>query len=146
MSKKLKLQIVCCGAPAKWALDGVNHWKKRIFSLAEIELYFAKSRNVENTIIKRIADKYCIALTRKGKKYSSRDWADMLKNLSLSPGNITFVVGDAEGLSEKILSLCDRKISLGPITIQHDVALIVLLEQLYRALSINAGLPYHRGE
>jgi len=147
MNKGLDLNIICCGVPADWVADAINHWRKRILSLAKIDLDFiGRNKNLENTLSKRISGKYAISLTRDGKMLSSPQWAKMLEDIAISPGSATFLIGGADGLPDKIISQCNRKISLAPITIQHDVALIVLLEQLYRANAINAGLPYHRGE
>jgi len=146
MNKSFQINIVTCGATEKWAEPAVLHWKKRIESLAKINFDFIKHKQpqkLKNTLLTRLG-KYPIALTRKGEIFDTPDWVKLLEKLHISVGCVTFLIGEAHGLPEKILQSCREKISLSPTTIQHDVALIVLLEQLYRALSIRAGLPYHK--
>lgn len=57
---------------------------------------------------------------------------------------LTFVVGGPEGLSDALLAGCDHRLALGPMTLPHELARVVLLEQVYRGLSLLAGTPYHR--
>ena len=148
MNKGLRITVVTCGAPADWACPAVEHWHKRIASLASIKLHAARYKNTRRLTDALIGSlgKYPVALTQGGKAFSTPQWAQFIDELSLSSGCATFFVGGADGLPDELIAACRKKISLSSITLQHDVALIVLLEQLYRALSINAGLPYHRGK
>jgi 23S rRNA (pseudouridine1915-N3)-methyltransferase len=54
------------------------------------------------------------------------------------------VIGGAEGLAPSVLERAEASLSLGPLTLPHQLARVVAAEQLYRALTINRGLPYHR--
>jgi len=84
-------------------------------------------------------------LDRKGKHLSSLDFSRSLERWQLS-GNrrICFIIGGAYGLSQQILDQSDFILSLSQMTIQHDLARIILLEQLYRAFTIMKKLPYHK--
>lgn len=86
------------------------------------------------------------ALTRRGKGITSGGLASYLESLAVaaSPG-ITFVVGGAHGLGSRLLARADRRLALSPLTLPHDLARLVLLEQLYRAGTIRRNEPYHKG-
>ncbi len=61
-----------------------------------------------------------------------------------APQRTAFVIGGAEGLAPRVLEQAAATLSLGPLTLPHQLARVVATEQLYRALTINRGLPYHR--
>jgi 23S rRNA (pseudouridine1915-N3)-methyltransferase len=87
-----------------------------------------------------------VALTRKGKTWTSRGMAAYLNRLALSgAAGATFLIGGAYGLHESVLRESGRQISLSPLTLPHDLARLVLAEQLYRAGTIVRGEPYHKG-
>ena len=71
---------------------------------------------------------------------TSREFASFL----LKHPFITFVIGGADGLSEEVKEKNDFLLSLSKFTLQHDIARVVLLEQIYRADQIIKGNPYHR--
>jgi 23S rRNA (pseudouridine1915-N3)-methyltransferase len=86
------------------------------------------------------------ALTRDGEPLSSRGLADWLQELAVSghPG-VAFVIGGAYGLHDDVLSRARRRISLSAMTLPHEMARLVLVEQIYRAGTISRGEPYHKG-
>ncbi len=86
------------------------------------------------------------ALTRKGKSMSSRALADRLSGLALgsSPG-AAFILGGAFGLDDRVLERSTVRLSLSSLTLPHEMARLVLAEQLYRAGTIVRGEPYHKG-
>ncbi len=86
------------------------------------------------------------ALTRVGKSMSSRALADRLSGLALSsaPG-AAFVLGGAFGLDDRVLERSALRLSLSSMTLPHEMARLVLAEQLYRAGTIVRGEPYHKG-
>lgn len=87
-----------------------------------------------------------VALTRKGSAWTSRRMARYLNRLALSGATgATFMIGGAYGLDESVLRRSERQISLSPLTLPHDLARLVLAEQLYRAGTIVRGEPYHKG-
>jgi 23S rRNA (pseudouridine1915-N3)-methyltransferase len=74
---------------------------------------------------------------------SSKDWAGWLSERRIDARDLCFLIGGREGLSPRTLGLADERLSLGPQTMAHQLARIVLLEQLFRATRIVAGEPYH---
>lgn len=87
-----------------------------------------------------------VALTRDGKALSSRELADFLGAEALaSTGEVAFVLGGAFGLDGTVLSRARLRLSLSGMTLPHELARVVLAEQLYRAGTIQRGEPYHKG-
>ena len=87
-----------------------------------------------------------LALTRAGEAMGSRDLAGYLADLGTrsAPG-VCFVIGGAYGLDDRVLRRARRKLSLSDLTLPHEMARLVLAEQLYRAGTIVRGEPYHKG-
>jgi 23S rRNA (pseudouridine1915-N3)-methyltransferase len=91
------------------------------------------------------ADSSVAVLRIDGRQRSSAELASWLEQLGTSGRpNVTFVIGGAAGLHPDVLARADETISLGPLTLPHQLARVVLLEQLYRAFRIMRGEPYHR--
>ncbi len=87
-----------------------------------------------------------VALTRDGRPWSSRRLAEHLGDRALhGAGEVVFVLGGAHGLGADLLARADRRLSLSTMTLPHELARLVLAEQLYRAGSILRGEPYHKG-
>lgn len=88
-----------------------------------------------------------IALTREGRAWSSTDLGRHLEELALRshPGP-TFLIGGALGLDAGLAREATRRLSLSAFTLPHELARLVLAEQLYRAGTIVRGEPYHKGE
>lgn len=86
-----------------------------------------------------------IVLDEGGRMKSSEEFAEMLStHRDRDPRPISFVVGGASGLSSEVRSRADEILSLSRMTFPHQMARLLLVEQVYRALSIQAGLRYHR--
>ena len=87
-----------------------------------------------------------IALTRGGKGMGSAELSRYLQELAVrSSAGAAFVIGGAHGLAPEILTKARRRLSLSAMTLPHEVARLVLAEQLYRAGTIARGEPYHKG-
>ena len=86
-----------------------------------------------------------VCLDREGEQLGSGEFAQAISKFRDhgAPG-LAFLVGGAEGLAPEVLARADLKLSLGPMTLPHGLARVVLAEQLYRAATIIAGHPYHR--
>lgn len=92
------------------------------------------------------ADHEVVALTRVGAPLSSRNLAAYLeeKGTRSAPG-VTFVIGGAFGLAPSVLERAKKRVSISAMTLPHEMARLVLAEQLYRAGTIVRGEPYHKG-
>ena len=88
---------------------------------------------------------YLVALCVEGRQVSSEDLAAMIAERAMSgAGYMAFVIGSSHGLDDSVKRAAQARISLGRITLPHQLARLVLTEQLYRACTINAGMKYHK--
>lgn len=88
---------------------------------------------------------WTFALDSRGEVLSSEQFADRLARLKQEwPHPIAFLIGSDLGLDRAVLEGARAVLSFGPLTLSHELARVVLYEQLYRALSIEAGMSYHR--
>lgn len=87
-----------------------------------------------------------VALTREGKSMDSSALAGWLEERAVrSDAGVAFLIGGAHGLAPSVLERARRRLSLSPLTLPHEMARLVLAEQLYRAGTIIRGEPYHKG-
>ena len=111
---------------------------------------FTKLTNAEakndDSIIASLKDRsYKIAMCVEGKQLSSEEFAALLDKITQQGfSTVEFVIGGAEGLSEPVKAKCDYRLSMSKMTFTHRMARVLLLEQIYRAFSINAGTKYHK--
>lgn len=84
-----------------------------------------------------------VALEAGGREMTSERWAQWLEERRHEGRRITFLIGGPEGLPSEVSGVADHRLSLGPHTMAHQLARIVLLEQLFRASKILAGQKYH---
>ncbi|MBE9537022.1 MAG: 23S rRNA (pseudouridine(1915)-N(3))-methyltransferase RlmH [Proteobacteria bacterium] len=88
---------------------------------------------------------YIVALTESGKNYDSRQFSQWLEGMGINGrSDITFVIGGAAGLSRDLLEKADGRLSLSAMTFPHQMARLVLVEQIYRAFTLIKGEPYHK--
>lgn len=87
-----------------------------------------------------------VLLDSRGKEFSSEDFAKFLEDYQdRNPLPLIFAIGDADGFGDTTRAAAKYTISLGKITLPHELARVVLLEQIYRAFTILKGHPYHSG-
>jgi len=107
----------------------------------------ARGREIEGADILAACerDDYVVVLDRTGTAYTSEQIADMMEHLSLDGiERLTFIIGGSTGLSSAVLDRSQIRMSLGLITLPHNLARVVLLEQIYRGFKILRGEPYHK--
>ena len=91
------------------------------------------------------ARSHVILLAIDGKQHSSEQFSAHLDELALrGKSDLTFVIGGSDGVSPEVRARANETFSFGPITLPHNLARVVLLEQLYRACKISRGEPYHK--
>ena len=118
--------------------DDVQHYQKLLAGHTRLELVELRE---DAKVAGRIPERaHVVLLDSAGDQLSSEDLAEWLEERRRSGLDLCFVVGGPRGLA---LDRCDTKLSFGPITLPHQLARVVLLELLYRALKILAGEPYH---
>ena len=119
-----------------WIKDGINQYKKRMPQLIINEL---KTFNINNL---RSNKNIIICLSEEGKQFNSVELCSLLLNFKNK--KINFLIGDTDGISLDIKEKSDLLISLSPLTFPHELARLILLEQIYRTISISNNSPYHR--
>jgi 23S rRNA (pseudouridine1915-N3)-methyltransferase len=87
-----------------------------------------------------------VALTREGTSWSSRELAIQLERWLISSRPVSLIIGGSHGLDPAFLARSDARWSLGPLTFPHELARVIVLEQLYRAFTLLRGHPYHKGQ
>lgn len=107
--------------------------------------HYAKIEEQEVKEARIPEDSRLVALSRRGEAWPSAQLAELVGRWEMDGRDVTFAIGDADGLPEETLRRAERTWSLGPLTLPHELARVVLYEQLYRAHTIRRGEPYHRG-
>lgn len=86
-----------------------------------------------------------VVLTRTGKAWSSAELAEALERWQRDARPVAFMIGGSTGLDDVLMEQAYQRWSLGPLTLPHELARVVVAEQLYRAFTILRGEPYHKG-
>jgi 23S rRNA (pseudouridine1915-N3)-methyltransferase len=142
---------------APWTRAGVEDYLGRIARYAVVERRDVRpargddraavddeGRRLLAAVAKGSRDRL-VALTPVGEGLDSESWARMLADWAAEGvARVVFVVGGAAGLADGVLEAADRRVSLGPQTLAHELAQVVLVEQIYRAWTILRNEPYHK--
>ena len=107
--------------------------------------HYAKIEEREGKQARIPEDARLIALARDGEEWSSPELADLVGRWEMDGRDVAFAIGDADGLPVTLVRRAERRWSLGALTLPHELARVVVYEQLYRAYTIRRGEPYHRG-
>jgi len=137
MLQSNRLTIYAIGNIKKiWIRDGINQYKKR---MPELIINESKTFNLNNL---RSNNNIIICLSEEGKQFNSVELYSLLLNFKNK--KINFLIGDTDGVSSDIKEKSDLVLSLSPLTFPHELARLILIEQIYRAISISNNSPYHR--
>ena len=142
----MKIKVVCVGKiKEKIYRERANEYLKWIKKDINIELIVLKDtnkKNLDNNLKKHTNNNYFkICVSQKGTQYSSKKFSKFLFD---QDKDVAFFIGGPEGHSEIIEKSIKNSISLSTFTMPHEMALLVLIEQIYRALQIKKGGSYHR--
>lgn len=158
----LGIEILCIGKlNQKFYKEGCDEYHQRLSAYAKVTVTeLAESRPkgegpaaerlvVEDEgarLLTRLTKRraHIVALCIEGRQMDSQSFADTLRQLPLRASNVVFVIGGSRGLSDAVKQAADLRLSLSSMTMPHQLARLVLMEQLYRACSINAGAKYHK--
>ena len=134
----MRIVVIAVGRLRPPYADDVQHYRKLLAGLARVELVeVASDDQVEQRIPKRC---FVVALDAGGRTYDSEGFARFLEDRRQSGMDLAFVIGGPRGLA---MHECDMRLSLGPMTLPHQLARVVMLEQLLRGHKILARQPYH---
>ena len=118
--------------------DDVAHYERLLARQARVDVIEVAG---DDAVARRVPDRaYVSLLDDRGSAYDSEAFARWLEERRQAGRDVCFVVGGPYGTA---LERCDHRLSLGPMTLPHQLARVVLLEQLFRAHKILAGEPYH---
>ncbi|WP_025720858.1 23S rRNA (pseudouridine(1915)-N(3))-methyltransferase RlmH [Paenibacillus sp. 1-18] len=114
-------------------------------TLSEAEVRQVKEREGERILAHVKNEARVIVLAIDGKLWSSEELAEELDKLgTYGTSHVVFVIGGSHGLSDEVLRRAQQKLSFGRMTLPHQLMRLVLVEQIYRAVKINRGEPYHK--
>ena len=155
----IKIEILGIGRDKdKWVSEGSAHFEKLLGKYCRLSINYlnikSKSGNLSPVEIKKseaieinkkINNYYAVALSDKGQQFNSHEFSHWLNETSLKKGQpLQFIIGGPYGLDDSILVQSDQVLSLSSLTFSHQLVRLVLLEQLYRGLSIMKGSKYHK--
>ena len=146
----MRFRVIVAGKPAlPYAKSAVEDYLKRLGRHGGYELVFVKAgdrESVSSRLLEASEGCHRIALDERGETPTTRDLAAKLDGLEMRGEikTVAFLIGAADGHSAALRKSCELVLSLSSMTMQHELALVVLLEQLYRLATIKAGSPYHR--
>ena len=158
------IDLICVGKlNAKYFAEGVAEYQKRLaafanFRIIELPEEKIEEKNASDAVVKKALEKEgkailgnvrkgaaIVAMCIEGKQISSEELAQFLADRAGSgAGDVAFVIGSSHGLADEVKRAAALKFSMGRITMPHQLARLVLTEQIYRACTINAGMKYHK--
>ena len=134
----MRIMVIAVGRLRPPFQDDVEHYRKLLAGLARVELVEVRE---DERVAKRIPERaHVVLLASEGRELDSIELSRWLEDRRQEGRDLCFVVGGPRGLE---LERSDTRLSLGRLTLPHQLARVVLLEQLYRAHKILAGEPYH---
>jgi 23S rRNA (pseudouridine1915-N3)-methyltransferase len=134
----VRIAVVAVGRLRPPFADDVQHYRRLLSRHVRLELTEVRG---EEQLLRRLPERaYVSLLDRGGEQLDSLSFSRFLESRRVSGRDLCFVIGGPFGLE---LERCEHRLSLGAMTLAHQLARVVLLEQLYRAHKIIAGEPYH---
>ena len=145
----MKHQIIAAGKPSlAYAKTGVAEYLKRLSRYGSYELNHIKDGNSEDVSERlHLASKGTlrIVLDERGQKLTTSALTSLMQKWEMQGiKRASYLIGASDGHTESLRSEADMIWAISPLTLQHELALLVLLEQLYRVATIQRGEPYHR--
>lgn len=128
--------------------DAVAEYAKRLGGYTKLRIIEIPDKGIDfesDEIIRAAGDAHLILLAIKGTQRPSEGIAQRLDELMThGTSDIAFCIGGSDGVNESVCERADETLSFGQITLPHNLARVVLLEQIYRAFKIMRGEPYHK--
>jgi 23S rRNA (pseudouridine1915-N3)-methyltransferase len=133
----MRISVIAVGRLRPPYQDDVEHYRKMLAGHAKVDLIEVRG---DEQIAARVPDRaFRVLLASDGEVFDSEAFAGWLEQRRLDARDVCFVIGGPKGLDLK----ADMRLSLGPMTLPHQLARVVLLEQIFRAHKILAREPYH---
>jgi 23S rRNA (pseudouridine1915-N3)-methyltransferase len=133
----MRISLIAVGRLRPPYQDDVEHYRKMLAGHVKVDQVEVRE---DEKVVPRIPERaFTVLLASDGKSLSSEEFSDWLEERRRNGRDLCFVIGGPKGLDLE----ADERLSLGPMTLPHQLARVVLLEQLYRAHKILAREPYH---
>lgn len=133
----MRISVIAVGRLRPPYQDDVEHYRKMLAGHAKVDLIEVRG---DEQVAARIPERtFTVLLASEGQTFGSEDFAAWLEERRRDGRDLSFVIGGPKGLELR----ADMRLSLGPMTLPHQLARVVLLEQVYRAHKILAREPYH---
>jgi 23S rRNA (pseudouridine1915-N3)-methyltransferase len=133
----MRISVIAVGRLRPPYRDDVEHYRKLLAGHAKLDLIEVRG---DEKVAARIPERaLCVLLASDGETFSSEGFSQWLEQRRQDGRDVCFVIGGPKGLELQ----ADMRLSLGPMTLPHQLARVVLLEQIYRAHKILAREPYH---
>ena len=145
----MRWQVFAIGKPRlDFARLGIEEYAARMRPFAPVQMNFLKTTTQAGeslALVERSKGMLRIVLDERGEEVSSRGLAKKISDLEMhGKRDIAILVGGADGHNDQVRESAGWLWSLSKLTLQHEIALVLAMEQLYRAYTIKSGLPYHR--
>ena len=159
----MKIKIVTVGKlKEKYLKDGITEYTKRISRFAKLEMIELtdektpdKASELENQkiletegerILSKVGEReFVVVIDIEGKTLSSEEFSKQLEQASIKGySTLTFIIGGSLGLAPVVKNRANLSVSFGRLTLPHQLMRLVLVEQIYRAFTIQQGSPYHK--
>lgn len=150
----MRLRVVVVGKPRDVALASLVHeyearaaryWPLEAIEVREGRGEPEKVRALEGEALRdAVGTSRLFAVDERGERFTSAEFADWVQGLREAARDASFVIGGAHGLDPGLLTTAEKRITLAPWTLPHELARVVLAEQLYRAGTIVRREPYHK--
>ncbi len=145
----MRWHIFAIGKPRlEFARLGIDEYAARLKPFVPSEVHFVKaggSTGESAALLEKSKGMFRVVLDERGEHATSRELAHKLGAWEMSgPRDFALIIGGADGHTDELRKGAGWQWSLSRLTLQHELALVVALEQLYRAYTIKAGMPYHR--
>lgn len=155
----IRINVVCIGKiKDKYIKEGINEFSKRLSKYIKLEIIELAeeddNKGIENAInseteriINTISKKnysYNILLDLKGKMLDSEEMAQKIEEISMISSEINFIIGGSNGVNDNLRKIVDFRLCFSPMTFPHQLMRLILTEQLYRWVSINNNIKYHK--
>lgn len=143
----LGIRLVCVGnLKEKYLKDAAAEYVKRLSRFCDLEITETPESTPEkekDPILKNLKGK-AVALCVEGEEMSSEELAKFIAKTAQTSSKITFVIGGSDGLDGEVKARADFRLSFSKMTFPHQLMRIILLEQIYRAFTINENIKYHK--
>jgi len=142
----MKIHIVTVGEPKlSYAKVGWQEYLKRLKHMHSLRItHIADKQNDSAHLLQAAGSAHLVALVIDGPQLTSPQLAAFLEKQAQAGQKLCFMIGGPEGLPDEVINKAHTKLSFSKLTFPHDLAMVILLETVYRASTISAGHPYHK--